>query len=514
MTSSHNTLVAKWRALGHSEKKINALWNEYVPKHLLTRLHGYELMMAPYTIAHLKIGLKLYETGYHFGHEQRARIYLTNALEPTTDHGQTTIEEFLPALAHEARAVNAIKKSQRFTVLIGNPPYSEKSKNDSSWISELMQRYKVTIRSEEAQIKAVSNDYVKFLRFIHYLANLSEHSIVGVITSNGYLDGRLFRDLRKSWLTSFSRIDIVNLHGSVRRGDAVSGDENVFDIRQGVCVAIARQPFRVQPSWVRYFELLGSRSIKYKRLSQGGVGKGNLLDLRSPLFLFTPSVAAQSLLRTWPLPTIFGSGDLKKDRNKTYAGGFKSRQDRFTVGFDERTLQARISELADDSVAEARLRKKYRLCSTAHFQFQKARRAAQSGELGRSIRSVRYRPFDDRLMIWAREVLCEPQDKVTRHLLRPNLCLATSRVVKDDAFRHVTITRGPVEVISLSNSTSTNAYMFPLYRYESDELLGTKGKEHRIVNLSPGFISELEAATRLEFSAVVSKRANPTTMWP
>ena len=85
----HKTLVAKWKAQGHGEKKIDALWNEYVPKHLLPRLHGYELLMAPYAIAHLKIGLKLYETGYRFGSDERARIYLTNALEPAQDFSGT-----------------------------------------------------------------------------------------------------------------------------------------------------------------------------------------------------------------------------------------------------------------------------------------------------------------------------------------------------------------------------------------------------------------------------------------
>ena len=510
----HNTLVAKWRTQGHGENKIDALWNEYVPKHLLTRLHGYELLMAPYAIAHLKVGLKLYETGYRFDSDQRARVYLTNALEPATDLGQMKLEGLLPALAHEAQAVNAIKGSQRFTALIGNPPYSEKSKNDGAWISELMERYKATIRSEEAQIKSVSNDYVKFLCFIQYMASLCVKSIIGVITSNGYLDGRLFRDLRKSWLTSFGGVDIVNLHGSGRRGDAASDDENVFDILQGVCIAIARRSFSERSAQVRYFDLLGSRLSKYKRLSQGSVGEGILLGPSTPLFLFAPSSTAQFSLRTWPLSAIFGSDDPRRDRNRTYAGGFKTRQDRFTVGFDERTLRMRIAEMADATVPESRLREKYRLCSTTHFEFQRARGAAQSGTLGRSIRSVRYRPFDDRLMIWAREVLCEPQDKVTRHLLRPNLCLTTSRVVKDDAFRHVSITRGPVEVISLSSSTSTNAYMFPLYRYASDGLLGTKGKERRLLNLSPRFISELEAATGLVISGEASKGVDPASMYP
>jgi hypothetical protein len=78
----YKTLIAKWQAQGHGDKQIEGLWNEYVPKHLLPRLHGYELLMAPYAIAHLKIGLKLHETGYRFGSDERARIYLTNTREP------------------------------------------------------------------------------------------------------------------------------------------------------------------------------------------------------------------------------------------------------------------------------------------------------------------------------------------------------------------------------------------------------------------------------------------------
>src|SRR5438552_156835 len=119
----HRTLVEKWQREGHGEKKILDLWNDYVPKHLLPRLHGYELLMAPYAIAHLKLGLKLHETRYRFETDERARIYLTNALEPAHDFSGT-LAFAIPALAHEAEAVSDVKQHQRFTIVIGNPPYS------------------------------------------------------------------------------------------------------------------------------------------------------------------------------------------------------------------------------------------------------------------------------------------------------------------------------------------------------------------------------------------------------
>ena len=120
----HKTLVAKWKAQGHGEKKIDALWNEYVPKHLLPRLHGYELLMAPYAIAHLKIGLKLYETGYRFGSDERARIYLTNALEPAQRLLELRLQFASRRLRTRRRRSTRSSGTQRFTVVIGNPPYS------------------------------------------------------------------------------------------------------------------------------------------------------------------------------------------------------------------------------------------------------------------------------------------------------------------------------------------------------------------------------------------------------
>lgn len=511
----HKTMKAKWLKQGHMQMEIGKLWNEYVPEHLLPRIHGYELLMAPYAVAHMKIGLKLWETGYRFKSDERARIYLTNALEPGTDKAtEARLEDWAPALAHEARAVNEVKRFQRFTVIVGNPPYSEKSKNEGMWINSLMERYKTTIRTEEAQLKAVSNDYVKFLCMVHSCADLASEAVVGLITSNGYLDGRLFRDMRKAWVESFRSTDILNLHGSGRRGDAVSEDENVFDILQGVTISIARRSSRRGNPSVRYAEMIGPRASKYERLAKECRVTGQPLSLTGPMFLFTPSSMRQFELATWSLAEVFGTGDFRKDRNKTYAGGFKTRQDRFTVAFEEVDLRQRIEELGDDTLSEEELRKRYRLCSTAHFEFRRARKAAKSGSLARAIRRVRYRLFDDRPMIWAREVLCEPQIEVTRHLLRPNLCLATSRVVKDDSFRHVTVARGPVEVISLSNSTSTNAYMFPLYLYESTKLLGVEQNVHgRVVNLSGKFIAALAKQTglRLSVSTASEDAANSIT---
>src|SRR5207248_4079347 len=189
----YRRMTEKWKANGHGERKVEALWNEYVPKHLLPRLHGYELLMAPYAIAHLKIGLKLYETGYRFGSDERARIYLTNSLEPASDSKkQMEFREWLPALAHEAEAVNEVKRRRRFTVLIGNPPYSRASANTGEFVEELIAEYKDRVR-EERNIQPLSDDYIKFIGFAQYLLRQSRCGVSGMITNNTFLSGRIHR---------------------------------------------------------------------------------------------------------------------------------------------------------------------------------------------------------------------------------------------------------------------------------------------------------------------------------
>jgi hypothetical protein len=198
----HKRMLEKWKAQSHSEKEIEALWNKYVPNHLLPRLYGYELLMAPYAIAHMKIGLKLYETGYRFGSDERARIYLTNSLEPASDSKkQTEFKEWIPALAHEGQAVNEIKRRRRFTVVIGNPPYSKLSSNWSEWIDALLHGKDADGAATASYYVCdgvplgertvwIQDDYIKFIRLSQWHIDRTGAGIHSYISNN-----RLFQYL-------------------------------------------------------------------------------------------------------------------------------------------------------------------------------------------------------------------------------------------------------------------------------------------------------------------------------
>ena len=308
----HKTLVAKWKARGHGETKIDALWNEYVPEHLLPRLHGYELLMAPYAIAHLKIGLKLYETGYRFGSDERARVYLTNALESAQDFSQGAFDFAIPALADEAQAVNEIKRDARFTVIIGNPPYSGHSATKGTWIRELLRGSAGNRRVEnyfevdggslnERNPKWLNNDYVKFIRLAHWQIECTGRGVIGFITSNSYLDSPTFRGMRESLAATFPRAHLLDLHGNANKKDrAPDGgkDENVFDIKEGVAIGLFTcppvGPLRFSRAY-NHADVWGVREQadgtgKYDRLvaSDAASTEWQALSPKPPLRLFVP----------------------------------------------------------------------------------------------------------------------------------------------------------------------------------------------------------------------------------
>ena len=280
----HRTMVEKWNAQGHVEKKIQVLWNDYVPNHLLPRLHGYELLMAPYAIAHLKIGLKLYETGYRFESDERARVYLTNALEPPGD-GQLTLD-FLPALAHEAAAVNEIKRKRRFTVVIGNPPYSNYGRlNRVPFLLRLLDDYKRGL--DERKIN-LDDDFIKFVRYSQHLVETGCFGIVGLITNNVFIDGITHRRMRQSILQVFHFISTLDLHGNASAKESAedgSSDENVFDITQGVAVSLMRRPpsTNLVRKQVSFAEIRGVRARKYAALLEQSVAYSPI-DPRPPQF--------------------------------------------------------------------------------------------------------------------------------------------------------------------------------------------------------------------------------------
>lgn len=223
-------------------KNMQGAWSGYVDEHLIPRLNGFEILMASYAMAHLKLDMLLAETGYKPKKEQRFNIYLTNALE---EYHPDTGTLFANWLSTEANEANHIKRDTPVMVVMGNPPYSGESANKGKWIMELMEDYKKEpggkVKLNERNPKWINDDYVKFIRLGHHLIEKNGEGVLAFINNHGFLDNPTFRGMRWSLLGTFDKIYVLDLHGNSKKKEKCpdgSKDENVFDIQQGVSINI------------------------------------------------------------------------------------------------------------------------------------------------------------------------------------------------------------------------------------------------------------------------------------
>ena len=397
----HKTMITKWKAQGHGEKKIAALWNEYVPEHLLPRLHAYELLMAPYAIAHLKVGLKLYETGYRFYSDERARIYLTNALEPASDAGQQTLAGMLPALAHEAEAVNQIKRRERFTVVIGNPPYSGVSSNMSAGAQRIVDAYRFVDGAALNERKLwLQDDYVKFIRTAQMAIEHSGTGILGYITNHGYLDNPTFRGMRQSLVRTFRSLYVLDLHGNALKKERApdgSEDKNVFEIRQGVAICIGA--CTSAEGEVFQSDLWGSSESKYKWLGAHSLKTShwNNLTPAAPFYFYRS--ADESVEH-------YGEWSQVSELMPTYASGVITARDELVLDFEPGPILERMALLRDEHTRDETLRRqlfegksspKYAAGDSRGWKLPEARKKLRADRQWRDrVASCLYRPFDRR----------------------------------------------------------------------------------------------------------------------
>lgn len=216
-------------------KAVQGAWSKYVEDDLIPRLNGFELLMASYSMAHLKLGLLLQETGYKQIKPKRFNIYLTNSLE---EHHPDTGSLFSQFLSKEANEANHIKRDTPVMVVLGNPPYAVSSSNKGDWIQKLIGDYKKDLNERKINL---DDDYIKFIRYGEYFINKTGEGILAYISNNSFIDGITHRQMRKHLLETFDKVYIMDLHGNSKKKETApdgSPDQNVFDIMQGVSVNI------------------------------------------------------------------------------------------------------------------------------------------------------------------------------------------------------------------------------------------------------------------------------------
>lgn len=486
-------------------KNMQGAWSGYVEENLIPRINGFELLMASYSMAHLKLDMLLKETGYIAKNNKRLNVFLTNSLE---EHHPDTGTIFSTWLSSEANEANNIKRDTPVMVVLGNPPYSRSSYNKGHWIEELMERYKTTIKNEESQIQALSNDYIKFIRYSQHLIDKNKCGVMFMITGHGYLEGPVTKDMRKSLLDSFDKIYIVDLHGSVRRDFHGSDrDENVFDIQQGVAIiaAIKTSDKSNVLATVNHHSLITSRDEKYTFLNNKSLHNIEWESHvpREPKFDFTPSNSNSLYDSYFSLTDLFGTGSIKRDKEKRWATGFTSQQDKFAISLSPEDCARKIDDLIK-SASEEELSNKYRLCSSGQWNYENAKSHLSKTDFRKNIEQVCYRPFDNRYTIYDRNVVTILRG-IRSNFKKDNLCLVSSRKANDKNFAHIFAANDLVDKIFIGNKSSTNAYCFPLYIY-LDEDAFSEGGPQRIPNLNMKIVDLFSECIDKEFIAEQSEK--------
>ena len=247
-------------------KGLRGAWPEYVRDHLLPRLFGFELLMAPYVICHLKLALELGapDGGFRMPEGLRLGVFLTNTLQEP--HESTTGALFAHDIAKEAESANSVKRDKPVMVMLGNPPYSGHSANKGAWIEDLIDTYKQGFPElkKPGQAKWLSDDYVKFIRFAQWRIERTGQGVVGFITNHAYLDNPTFRGMRHSLMETFDEIFVLNLHGNSKKKERAPGGGKDVTAENGRIVLTPVQISRAD----------GLRT----KLTEGGLSESDVSD--------------------------------------------------------------------------------------------------------------------------------------------------------------------------------------------------------------------------------------------
>lgn len=496
---------------GESDEQIMSAWNQYVPLHLLPRLNGFELMMAPYAVAHMKLAMVLKDTGYNFADDSRLNVYLTNTLEePGESDEQITIWD--DPLAAESITANGVKKNNGINIVLGNPPYAGESANKGEWILKLVDAYKMEPGGEERlherNPKWLNDDYVKFIRMAQWYVQRAERGIMAFICPHGFLDNPTFRGMRWNLGMEYDEIFVLDLHGNAKKRETApdgSKDENVFDIQQGVCITIMVRNKSRQGKFARVYhaDLFGVREYKYSKLNELAVDSisWNEVNCQEPFYLFKPVQTAESTFERFDVSKIFLSSVM----------GFQTHRDNFAVSLDKATMDKRIAAMRDSSISDQTIGIEYQINDSHDYQIRRARQRLMkldAATIQDKTTLCQYRLFDMRWCFLDESFMDRPRENVFIHVSnKSNYVLGIGRqglAVGNIEWCLATVSRYAMDANIFRRGGVTAS---PLYLYST-----TLGTEGRTPNLQSSFVEKFQKLLGLRFTS--EKTDEPGTFSP
>lgn len=475
------------------------MWSKYVEEHLIPRIHGFELMMAPYTIAHLKLDMLLnwWTDGEKLSvpHKDRLHIYLTNSLEQKDLETKYTFAEMI---AKEANEANDVKHNAPVMVVLGNPPYSGESNNVSKWIMDLMQDYKkepsTDAKLNEKNSKWINNDYCKFIRMAQEYIKRKNEGVLAYICANSFLYSPTFRGMRWNLLKTFDKIYILNLHGDKeeKKFPEFAEDENVFAIKQGVSINIFiknGEKGEDELADVYYKDLIGPKETKYDFLSATLLADIPFIKIEptSQHYFFIPQ-----------------NEEAKEEYNKGFAinhllrqngGGIVTKRDELCIHLDKENAFQAASDIVH--LEKSDFYSKYHMPEDVRdWRYEWAKNdIIKSGLQKKLVVPINYRLFDLRYIYYtgqSRGFMGWPVEKTMCHLLQPNLAIVCKKgFPRDESPVFVSDAISDFRYFSCSGMQGGD-YVFPLYLYQDQTELNFGEQQERVPNLDDAIWRTIE----------------------
>ncbi|HED8254326.1 TPA: DNA methyltransferase [Campylobacter jejuni] len=473
---------------------INKNSVNYNPKALIDKFCGFEFLIAPYTIAHLKISQSFKEEfNSPLNDDESLKIALTNTLYfksiSKEQNDQNTLFTLID-LTKEFKKAQKIKEEQ-ILIITGNPPYSgassnkglyedeikisyglepskanlskeqkeyinlyfqEKTKQNTSTFKAIYEKHKL---ENEKNPKVMLDDYVKFIRFAQSKIDSQESGIFAFISNNGFLDNPTFRGMRYSLMQSFDKIYILNLHGDTRKKEKASDgskDDNVFDIMQGVSINIfIKQNSKVKNTKIYYHDLYGKRKDKYEFLYENDLNsiKWTLVKNNEPFYLFLPQ--NNDLLEE------YNKGISVKDIFMLSSVGIASSKDAILISTNNKKLEQQVYNFYNE------FDKKY-------------------------IKEIAYRPFDMQKIYYDIKKVERPRIDIMEHFLGyENIGLIYDRGTNLKEISNLFISSKVID----KHLVGANSYVSPLYLYPTTRSKKFLKKENPNFN-EENFTSKIE----------------------
>ncbi|MHC1731339.1 MAG: type ISP restriction/modification enzyme [Bacteroidales bacterium] len=468
------------------------IWSKYVEDHLIPRLYGFEILMASYTMAHLKLEMLLRDSGYASTRDQRLRVYLTNSLEENHPDTGTLFANWLSSEANEA---NHIKRDTPVMIVLGNPPYSGISTNKGTWIINLIEDYKYLDGVHFGEKKHwLQDDYVKFLRFGEYLISKNGEGILAFINNHSFLDNTTFRGMRWHLLNTFNSIYSINLHGNAKKKETTEDggrDENVFDIQQGVSINLfikTKGKLKSSPSSLYYFDFYGLREDKYKFLYNNSIGTVPFkrLEPKKPFYFFVPKSdeGESEYLKGFKINELF-------PKNIT---GIVTMGDSFILSDNLSSLKERLNHFMSNELSETGLNEKFELGKNYSKWILSNRQSLQIDDS--KFTQIDYRPFDSRWTYFDNKLIWRWRIEIMQHFLGgENIGLVIPKVNKEDNCFFIS---NRVIAHKLCSAYDSNS-IFPLYLYQENNGLTAGQSCHKVPNINSKIINDISLKIGYQF---------------